>query len=170
MISRKKLSSFSLYFLAMITLLSVDGKAEIFVEFKMTNCSKMAIVVNDTFSSFIEKAGERSIEVLKRSNEKGEWGKITISYGNLEISYFQESDKIYYIKSTTPEWYISESMRVGAQISETELKEYNPLEIPGGYLLPYTFLEKGKQIKAYCMLLVTDKNIIKEIDLFIAFD
>ena len=154
----------------MIAILSADEKAEQFVEFKMTNYSNMTIAVNDPFSSFIEKAGESSIEVLKQSKEKGEWGKITIKYKNLEVSYFQENDRIYYIRSRTSEWFLSESIRVGAQISETELSEYNHLKIPGGYLLPYTLLEAGKQIKAYCMLLVIDTNIIKEIDLFIAFD
>ena len=135
------------------------------------------------FSDLAAKVLANALHVVGEKKFPSGWRSITVSYKGLEITYFAESDGIYSLRSSVPEWYLSAALRVGAVldvgdlprtpvrvlgVKETYVEPY--VETEGGYLLPFYYRLGVENVAAYCSVELGPNMVITGLGLMIAVD
>ena len=140
------------------------------VGYSFTSRGQPTIRVSDRMSELRTKLNAGEIRPLREDKgQAGGWTSVTVDYRGLEISYWVESDSIYYLWSDTSDWQVSDRLRIGAVFSAADFDPPKPIRTEGAYLLPYGIQIRERTDPAYCMVTVSQEMIITELSLFHAY-
>lgn len=126
--------------------------------------------LNQDISSFIVASEAHNIIRLREGTAIGEWTRVTITYKNLEISYFEENKRIYFLKTTSSNWLINNEFSVGNTVNGVQLSKYHPITIPNGFLVPFLIYEGGRKVDCYLEVRLDKSQTIIQLALSLAVD
>ncbi len=155
----------------LLLIVPILGQCQVGSQYHFVREGHPEIQLGEKMSELRKVAGTEDLKFLRENRSSAnDWKSITVDYDGLEISYWEESDAIYYLWSTVEDWRVSDKLQLGAVFNTANYAQLDVVRTKSRYWLPYCVQVRERKDLAYCMVGVTDQMVIKELSLSFAGD